>query len=811
MSNHQTITPKKKSPMSVEQHNALIEQLKPLLMEENFQELFENLTSEESNSTRFLLKMELNRLSSLCTRVIDLRDKSELPCETFKSGRQNHFLDAPAKSSFIEALALYQGQYTLGVYEQVMAAHKLRRQKARHSDADSDMTLTPFIAEGAILGSYFNRSEERMNYSIHISVLQPGANEVAGITVDLSVGGARIRLPAAHGLNTEQPLRVKLLDLSKEYYFEDLQQGVDYQVVDVESNHEYSWMRLKRIGGSDALSDMLGDLIQAYKFRYKVDINDILVAATGLGFERHYLPHLPHLPLYVTQLEEQYSVTHQLLSRDNQKLHHFFSDEKEICQLPAMLTPQRLQALLGEPNNIEHSLFFCFTFQTQGNIFFYSATLSELLATDLLGLFISFGSSKSNWSIFKLASHEIDHQTSYKSSILPGDSSYYSALTEAQLKRFTHVLQLIDLTNNEMLALYRQWDPKGHQANELKPFGQTKLTTNQIKLLSLQFTERRNEARFAFKTSVTVTQDKAIHQGFTLDISGKGLQVTLDEAATFDPTAPLYVSFPKLQSLAGKTKLSQLPYRLIRTRKSGSTIHLAAMVGHTAHVGVAFLNRLIEANRDKLQKLTEANSDAKELSDGLKNLLMRALASVPYFIEKTSKSAKLSVLGVSKHSNEITDLFAATTQQTLQYDLSTLLDNGHLKHDFIDPIRQMKPQDGMAFFEVYVQVSRQSQGRIKIKCIAPEEIGDQPAQTHFIRQSQHLGKFMALRIYRGAAGKPDINYIKRELEYIGVHAQHKAKQLEQRMWHIIGVGELLEITPEVMLRYPSLYDGTAKS
>lgn len=792
--------------MSLEQHSALIEQLKPLLMEDNFHELFEHLTSDETNSTRFLLKMELNRLSSLCTRVIDLRDKSELPCDSFTSGSQTHFLDEPAKSSFIETLALYQGQYTLGVYEQVMLAHKTRRQKARNPQAGDDLALTPFIASGAVLGSYFNRSEERMNYSIRIGVLQPGLSEVSGITVDLSVGGARIRLPLSNGVNIEKPVRVKLLELGEEYYFEDLQNGVDYQVVDSESNHEYTWLRLKRIGGSDALTEMLANLIQGYKYRYKVDINDILVAATGLGFERHYLPHLPHLPLYVEHTEEGYQVTHKLLSRDNQKLQHFFRDEKEISQLPGMLTANRLKALIDNPQTIEHSLFFCFTFQTQGNIYFYSATLAELLKKELLGLFLHFGTSKSSWSIFKLASHQIDHQTSYKSSILPGDSSDYSALTEAQLKRFTHVLQLIDLTNEEALDSYKQWDPMGHHPNELKPFGQAKLSLDKIKLLSLQFTERRNEARFAFKTQVNVSQGKKSAQGFTLDISGKGLQVTLNDGIEFDATASILVSFPKLQTLAGKTKLSQLPYRLIRTRKNGVTIHLAAQIGHTPHVGVAFINRLIEANRDKLQKLTEANSDMKELSDGLKNLLMRELACVPYFLEKTSKSAKLGVLGVSKHSNTITDLFAATAQDTLQYDLVSLLDDGRLKRDFIDPIRQMKPQYGLESFEVFVQVSRQSQGRVKIKCLPPAEIGDQQAQVHFIRQSQNLGKFMALRIYRGATGKPDLSYIKRELEYINVHAPHKAKKLEQLMWHIIGVGELLEITPEVMLRFPSLYN-----
>ena len=62
--------------MSLDNHRALIEQLKPLIMEPDFQDVFEQLTVDESNSTRVLLKMELNRISSFCTPIIDLRDKS---------------------------------------------------------------------------------------------------------------------------------------------------------------------------------------------------------------------------------------------------------------------------------------------------------------------------------------------------------------------------------------------------------------------------------------------------------------------------------------------------------------------------------------------------------------------------------------------------------------------------------------------------------------------------------------------------------------------------------------------------------------
>lgn len=793
--------------MSLDQHSALIEQLKPLLMEPDFQELFESLTTDESNSTRFLLKMELNRISSQCTRIIDLRHRSELPCKALIHGKQQHFLDDPAKESFLESVALYRDQYTLGVYENVIEAHKLRKLKLRDGGKPQDeRPATPYMAQGVVLGSYFNRSEERMNYSIRISVLQPNRAEVQGISLDLSVGGARIRLPLKHHFELDKPIRLKLLELGEEYYYEDLQQGVDYEIVDTQTSNEYCWMRLKRVGGSDALSKMLSNLIRGYKFRYKVDINDVLVAATGLGFERHYLPHLPHLPLYLESIEAKYQITHKLLSRDNQQLEYYFQDEQDVSQLSAMLSPSRLKALLDEPKNKDHQLFFCFTFHTQGGIYFYSATLAELKQKDLLALFFSFGASKPSWRVFKLAHNKIDHAKSYKASMLPGDDTNYNALTEAQLKRFTHVLQLMDLTTAESQQGYLSWGSIcNSKANELKVFGQKKVKSNPITLLSLQFSERRNEARYSFKTQVKLSQGKLSITGSTHDISSKGLQLILDDATQFDKTLPIQLGFPKLQQLSTKVQLSHLPYRLIKSRKKGGIVHLAAVMGHTPHVGVEFINKLIIHNKDKLDKIIEANSEKKELADGLKNLLMRHLDSVPYFIEKTQKSAKLSMIGVGTHKNVITDIFAASASQSLEYNLESLLKDGHFKSDFIDPIRALKPQDGLEYFETYLQISRQSQGKVRVKCISPNEIGDLDARQHFIYQSNNVGRFMALRIYRGAAGKPDLNYIRREMEYIGIHAPHKARKLEELMWRIIGVGELLDITEEVLLRYPQLY------
>ncbi|MCU8014373.1 PilZ domain-containing protein [Shewanella sp. SM74] len=789
--------------MSLDNHSALIEQLKPLLMEPNFQEIFQQLTIDETNSTRFLVKMELSRLASPCTRIIDLRDKSELPCVEVMLGQQRHFLDEPAKNSMHEAMSLFRNQYTLGVYEYVLNAHQQRRLKLRQNVTQVEAAESePFMVPGVVLGSYFNRTEERMNYSIRIAASQTSRGEVQGITADLSVGGARIRLAANHPFDLDHPLKIKLLELSEEFYYPDLQLGVDYEVVDSQTNGEYIWLRLKRIGGSEALSEMLGNLIHGYKLRYKVDVNDVIVTASGLGFERHYLPHLPHLPLYFNTQTQ--GLSHMLLSRDNQQIVHYFQDENDVSQLPAMLTPSRLSELLNHPENPDHGLFFSFTYNAQGCLYFYSATLAELKAKGMMPLFLGFASTKPSWRIFKVTQDKIYHDKGYRRATLPGDEAKFSPLVEQQLSQFSHLLQLIEISNEDTRGHYKAWQDDSN-ANALKTFGQQRLTTNQIKLVSMQFSERRQEARFAFKTLVNVTQDKHKATGITLDISSRGMQLTLDNPADFSSNKPLLLSFPKLQTIAGKTQLDNLPYRLVRTRKNGVTLHLTAVMGHTPHVGVEFLNKLIAHNKEKLEQLTENNSEIKELADGLKNILMHDLHSVPYFVEKTTKSAQVACLGVGTQQDEISDIFAAGTSDTLQYNLAPLLKDGFFKRDILEPIRQMKPQQDMDFIEVFIQLIRQSRGKIFLKCTLATEIGDVEAQITFINQSKALGRFLALRIYRGATEKPDMNYLRRELEYINIHANHKAKQLEEQLWRVIGVGELLDITQEVELRYPVLH------
>ncbi|MBV7314937.1 PilZ domain-containing protein [Shewanella sp. NIFS-20-20] len=783
--------------MIIKEYSSLIDQLKPLVMEEHFQELFDQLTANESSSDRFLIKMELNRLATLCTRNIDLREKTELPWEAVVQGQQKHFLDEPAKAILLESLSLYQQHYTLGVYEEVINSHKRRREALRDA-AHKKVTASqdsPFVVPLTVLGSYFNREEERMHYSIKVDI-QHQDQRITANSTDLSVNGIRIRAPKSHNLQTQAKVKLFLLELIKDGIFEVLQQGIDYQVVKIESKDDSDFISLKRLDSNASLSELLEQLIHAYKGRYKVDVSDIMHTATGLGLERQYLPHFPHLSTFAGTKNQQWHLSHLLLSQENQTILNDFVDQNDINQLPAMLTHQRIEKILQEPSNPAHKMFVCFSHNASGKLFFYSATLWELEQQTLTNLFLGFGARKTSFRIYRLDHYAIDHQRPYKASVLPQEDRHYSSAIEAELKQLQYSLVLQDLTNEQVRRLY-QSRLDTENVNALKVFAQPKINSHQIRQVAMEFSERRMEARFAFKTLVHIRQGDIDVKAISQDISGRGMQLNLDDIIEFNNDEPLLLSFPKLQPLAGKLKLVEMPYKLVRSRRNGQSLHLVSVMGNEPHMGVAFLKKLIEANKEKLQKLTENNAEAKELAEALKNLMMRHLPGVLWFVEKTIKNAKLSCLAATSERHLLTDIFDTTPYGL---DLTALLDHGVLKRDLLDPVRTMNPDYEMDFFEVFMSLLPSGE----LLCQQPRIIGDINAQLKFIRQAQDHGQFYAIRVYRGAAHKPDMSYIRRETEYMLPYAPHKVKQLEEMLWQVIGLGEILDITHEVLLRYPSL-------
>ena len=57
------------------------------------------------------------------------------------------------------------------------------------------------------------------------------------------------------------------------------------------------------------------------------------------------------------------------------------------------------------------------------------------------------------------------------------------------------------------------------------------------------------------------------------------------------------------------------------------------------------------------------------------------------------------------------------------------------------------------------------------------------------------------KILLSRTGRPDTDYIAAEMSYISTYAIHKAKTLEEELWSVVGVGDVIDISDEILLRY----------
>ena len=55
-----------------------------------------------------------------------------------------------------------------------------------------------------------------------------------------------------------------------------------------------------------------------------------------------------------------------------------------------------------------------------------------------------------------------------------------------------------------------------------------------------------------------------------------------------------------------------------------------------------------------------------------------------------------------------------------------------------------------------------------------------------------------MRVYISRTGRPDTDYLANELKYVSQYALHKAKDLEEALWSVAGVGDMVDITDETL-------------
>ncbi|PKG63930.1 MULTISPECIES: PilZ domain-containing protein [Pseudoalteromonas] len=792
-------------------HEDLVNELKTYLGNAKFDLIFKSKTAGLTKPEQFLMKMEMSRLSQPVARFVDLRGLVTGQVKPYEHNGKQHFMDDTAIEVFEKALKQH-GEYTLAVYEAVMNTENnhrvLQKQAAEKSELqESESNLSTEVIKFA---SYESRREERMNYSIKVTIDYKDKKNIAASTSDISLSGCKVKLATRYSIKKGELIAMRLVGLEQDFEL-GLKNGIQYEVVAVENiSREYNHIRLKRtyIENNDAFNDFLESFIHGNKRRYKVNLDNTLDAVVSKGYEQYYIPRVTSLYVFLSKKDEQYYPSLSLTTENNIFIQRYFTDERKTPCLYNILNHQRITQLLTQITAVKEDYLYTFTHISSGKIYYYSATRTELNNNPKLrDLFLGFGSQKESWQCFKIQIMPSHPDDSFIPLSLPNSAGANieklnkppSPRVKGLIKDVKYIVVLTSIGNKTEQADYKQLTFDKALVNQLKHFGHAKhKMPPYLDIVPLEYVNLRSHKRYLYKTPVSVTINDEAFNGYTRDFSVMGLQLECEQPVTFKKGDIVLLTFPELQKITKKHKLSELKYEIMAISKSFTTINLKAnRVADLPHAGVTFFTQLIEGNKDKL-KVSEEAPKVEGLSTALRNMITKSVCQFPLYLHKEAAHFKTGAIGYGLYASPMHVILQNFGLLGNKTDFSSILTEEQIINVITPNIKDRSRQDAPLAFTLAINFDPRK-GKIEEAIVSQCALGED--YSSFYKQiSKNITSqlIFVMRLYISRTGRPDTDYLSNELKYVSQYAMHKAKDLEEALWAVAGVGDVVDITEEAL-------------
>ncbi|MFC3031926.1 PilZ domain-containing protein [Pseudoalteromonas fenneropenaei] len=796
----------------------LINELKLQLGDQNFEKIFRQTTSHLSKPDQFLLKMEMSRLSQPVSRFIDLRGQVAGEVRPYEYEGKQHFMDDVAIAVFEEEVARHGG-YTLAVYEAVMHTennYRVMQREAQLRELSGEQTpeQNPHYVKAVRFASYESRIEERMNYSIKISVDLPKGRTVSATTSDISLSGAKIKLAPKHHVNKGDLLSIRLVGLEQEFEL-GLKSGIQYEVVAVETvSREYNHVRLKRtfIEKNQSFDDFLNSFIHGNKRRYKINLDNTMDAIVCKSYEQYYLPRVASLFTFISKKDNFLIPNIALYNENSAFIHRYFCDERKVSCLYSILNQRRLKALMDKHSSVKETILYTFTHSVGGKLYYYSATEAELLQMPKLrSLFFGFGSKKDSWMSFKLQLMPSTREDAFIPLSLP--ESLGKSLEKLnkpptpRVQGLIHDVQFLlvitEISTPAITAKYQQQSYSQEQLNQLKQFGHGKAANPPyLEAVALEYVNLRAHRRYLYKTAVELHLEGHVSvNAYSRDFSVMGMQIEAERPLELKKGDIVYISLPELQKITKQHNLSHLCYEVMAVSKSQTTINLRVSNPTDSSKGVAiqFFTQLIENNKSKLQACDESPK-IPGLSTALRNMVTKSVCQFPLYFHKAGQNLKIGAVGVGLYKTSLHRILGHFTQSSGDLiSIEQLLPTGFIDSALTEALRAHTRQDKPLQYTLFIKFDpskTSAQEALKSQCVALDE----PLEPLYLFAKKALkGELLFVyRLYVSKTGRPDIDYLANEMRYVSHYAIHKAKELEETLWAVAGVGDVIDISEEVI-------------
>lgn len=810
----------------------LIEQLKPVVNEPDFDKIFRTLTEGEDGPTRFQLKMELRRLASPCIQTVDLRNRVSGHCQPYEFLGRRHYLDDVAKDIFERGLRIYNGVFTQDTYEQILAADNNNRviqerereqalqRKQQHAErvatrqefTEHDEPIqSPYLIDTFHFGDYPYRAEERMNFTIDVALEDDQQQQKRAITSDISVTGLRVRVDSGWQKKPGDQLAVYFTGLAKEFTI-DPHMPVPYTVVATEQQGQRTYLSLNRADGfnSTTLDKFLRQFINGYKKRYRVNIDNTYHALMNKGHEQFLMPRLGVLPLYFSIKNKQLHADYVLTTDNNRHIVEDWINEQNQLAIGSIFNPRRSPHLIKKLlTNPETSVtFLTFNITARGKIYYYSALAEELLKNNVWDTYVNFAAQKSSFRVYQFRLRELDPQQAWRPQAVPLEVQIPFRLqpptprVKEALAPLKYLGTLTDITDSMKRFAGTTFDHDKVKA--LKVFLHSPALPVRTTDIRLEFVDLRKEQRFSYRSRCRVRIGQAIREGMIIDLSVHGLKVQLDDAVDASPKANALVSLTGFEKQYRKLKLRDIPYQIVNSDTSQTTVNLT--VPHqtetakgSAHAGAEFFRMLIKEHRNQL-KLLHENTSLNGIELCLRNLYCAAPPSVPlYLYQNKKRQITLKRAGISVWQSGWSRLLASLPGSGADnINIQPVLRGDSLTTEILpvlhDLSRADRPQTKLLLIKLY-----REQGESVLQTLWQSyDAIDTAKLLSFIDQCLPDAVFFAVQVELSRTGRPDIQFVQAEMSYLSLYASHRANELEEELWQVYGIADTYDMTTDVL-------------
>ncbi|UAA40224.1 PilZ domain-containing protein [Paraneptunicella aestuarii] len=808
---------------------------------ESMQHIYLQARENEPNSSDFVLKMEVRRLLKPCRQVIDLRGKVDGICERYEYEDINHFMDPVAAQVFEKQLGVF-GDFTIGVFEAVHKTENNFRVRYEKSVVEAQESFkagkSPALAQQSVetqsapqisylVPSYCfadidRRKEERMNFFCKVE-LRSDCNEVfEARSLDLSLHGIRVRTNSEMQFSVGDVFQLYYTGLENKYVLNDVN-GERYQVVNIIRHDDERQIGLKRIQVTlyDKVTVFLRDLIRTLKPVRKVNVSNSLRSLNIKGLEQYFIKGSKSFPVFIVHSKGEFYPRYALSNEVSAKSLCYWSNKQQQHCLSVLLSQERLSYIIER--GITELYAYAFNTTSKDDVVFYTAMDYELKDNELLrSSFLAYATRQASWRVYKLQVKEISEQQSYRPLTTPQAKKEMeegkipiSVRALKVVRALSHMVLMTDITDETQVLAYHRHKVSQKHYKALLRFRQAEpdesKSFSMIQLNNLRGDIKQTRSPFPVRTNVILEKDGVKQDGVTDLVTPYLIRVGLREGLPWQEGEVLKITFPELKTRSKHHQMVDLPFEVVDIGAGGKFVSLKPFKKRDSDIHTAE-HFFINYSRTVAEKhLNNPPSKIEDLPDALRNLYVNNALNFGLYFKLHGKYRLPAAMSRPVIPTRIATLFnlgiEADRTSNVQ-NMYTLFSDGEYEQHFVTEILKMMPSKGKpelregVMKEIFIAYHPDASSLEKMVTSKPsEDFASNMERQDYIATCLARGIFFSVTVWFSQSADIDWEFLKEERNYVRKNASEELTQFENELKKIIGVGEVIDTTDEVMRRY----------